>query len=217
MNVPVHGMQMFFCFVFYYYHNSRFYICFVINNYIKLFGFNCLNMWHAQDDMSHMYHLLAERALCILDANANTKTSLHPTLSPLSLSTSLVHYWWFRLLSVLWLLWGSHRHHSNRWVFWTTGKWKKEKKKDVFPVMSLFVSHPSHPSVRLACCLCVSMLCLRAHQYTSNWEHELYDNILIRMFLQKYRPHVIEDWAVIQMSWPGYAYSDYDFTVRQWR
>lgn len=40
------------------------------------------------------------------------------------LSTSPVPYWWFRLLSVLWLLWRSYRHHSNWWVYWTTGKWK---------------------------------------------------------------------------------------------
>lgn len=49
---------------------------------------SCLNMQHAQeDDRYHMYHL-AERALCILDANANTKTSL-PPLSSLSVSEPL--------------------------------------------------------------------------------------------------------------------------------
>lgn len=118
-------------------------------------------MWPAEDDMYC--------AVCIIfllkenSASLMLRLTLKPLLIPLSLSSfsiplSLVHYWWFRLHSVLWLLWGSHRHRSNRWVFWTTGKWKKEKnrKKDVLPVMSLFCQS-SILSLTLSCVFSVCL------------------------------------------------------------
>ena len=87
--------------------------------------------------------------------------SFSPSLSPspsfsLCLLTSLVHYWWFRLLSVLWLLWGSHRHRSNWWVFWTTGKWKKERKNRCVSYNVSYCQWPV-PSLSLSCVLSVCL------------------------------------------------------------
>ena len=87
-----------------------------------------------------------------------------PTLSPLlSLSTSAVHCC-FRLLSVLWLLWGSNRHHSNRWIFWTTGKWKKGKKSLSFVLLWILLS-VVHPFPLCVVCV-VSVVCFHTLSVT---------------------------------------------------
>lgn len=96
----------------------------------------CLSSWtHIQDDMCNVYHR---------GANDNTKPSFRPPppsylplcpfLSDPPTSTSTlptVHYWWFRLLTVLWLLWGTHRHRTNGWVCRAPGKWNRKERKCV--------------------------------------------------------------------------------------
>lgn len=69
-----------------------------------------------------MCHFLVQRSwkkMCL--AIANMKTSLPP------LSSSPVHYWWFRLLCVWWVFRGNDRNQSNLWWFWAAGKWKKRR------------------------------------------------------------------------------------------
>lgn len=137
-------------------------ICIIPNDDgIKLFGFNWLEMRHAVDDdmcctVCTVYSIIfflkensASLMLSLMLKPLLTPSPLHPLLF---VSTSLVHYWWFRLYSVLWLLWGSYRHRSNWWVFWTTGKWKKEKKRT--RCVSCIVSF-CHPACSSLCLVCV--------------------------------------------------------------